>query len=239
MQEHPRPVILAADNMKALDALKSIRHLFDRHPQIIPFVSEIKVNHLLWGADALWFLQEIRRFLESSHLWPRIGFFLDLKLADIGDTNVNVLSRYRDFCPLRVTFAGIISFRAVLQLHELNPYTSLSLFIVPTDMDVLEVMRVWKTSPENVITRFLQQFEDLLEMENPINSCICSGQELTALRDRFGKRYQLVVPGIRSSWMGNQNQRRVMTPRKALRLGADRIVLGSQLFFGNPGASYL
>ena len=46
------------------------------------------------------------------------------------------------------------------------------------------------------------------------------------LRAQFGAKIKLVVPGIRPSWSETGDQRRVMTPRKALDAGANYLVIG-------------
>lgn len=55
---------------------------------------------------------------------------------------------------------------------------------------------------------------------------VASAQEASALRKRFGKRLQIVCPGIRPAQAQVGDQRRVTTPREALRLGADALVIG-------------
>jgi len=55
---------------------------------------------------------------------------------------------------------------------------------------------------------------------------ICSPHELAALRQAFGGKPLLVVPGIRPAGAVVGDQARVMTPQDAVRLGADYIVVG-------------
>jgi orotidine-5'-phosphate decarboxylase len=57
---------------------------------------------------------------------------------------------------------------------------------------------------------------------------VCSGQELDALKGRFGRRLLTMVPGIRPAGpaAGNDDQRRVATPAQAIARGADYLVIG-------------
>lgn len=55
---------------------------------------------------------------------------------------------------------------------------------------------------------------------------VCSAHEIQALRAEFGKTPLLVVPGIRPAGAAAGDQARVMTPREAMRLGADHLVVG-------------
>lgn len=57
---------------------------------------------------------------------------------------------------------------------------------------------------------------------------VCSGKEVKAVKERFGKDFIVVVPGVRPSWsqVPNDDQARVTTPYEAIRDGADYIVVG-------------
>jgi orotidine-5'-phosphate decarboxylase len=59
-----------------------------------------------------------------------------------------------------------------------------------------------------------------------LDGVVASGHEATAVRDHFGKDFIVVTPGIRASWSPPDDQRRTVTPREAIRAGADYIVLG-------------
>jgi len=55
---------------------------------------------------------------------------------------------------------------------------------------------------------------------------VCSGEEVAALRGRFGAGPLLVVPGTRPPGADTQDQARVVTPRAALEAGASWLVVG-------------
>lgn len=58
-----------------------------------------------------------------------------------------------------------------------------------------------------------------------IDGLVCSGLEVEFLREEFGDRFTLVVPGVRMN--GDiQDQKRVVTPGEAFDRGADFIVIG-------------
>ncbi len=58
-----------------------------------------------------------------------------------------------------------------------------------------------------------------------IDGLVCSGLECEMLRSEFGDRFTLVVPGVRPSGESH-DQKRVVTPRNAIDLGADYLVVG-------------
>jgi orotidine-5'-phosphate decarboxylase len=57
---------------------------------------------------------------------------------------------------------------------------------------------------------------------------ICSGDEVSAVKEISHRGFKLVVPGIRPAWsiIGNDDQSRVTTPAQAIERGADMIVVG-------------
>jgi orotidine-5'-phosphate decarboxylase len=59
-----------------------------------------------------------------------------------------------------------------------------------------------------------------------LDGVVCSSHEISALRAECGDGFLLVVPGIRPSWAAAGDQKRVMTPAEAARLGADYLVIG-------------
>ena len=64
-----------------------------------------------------------------------------------------------------------------------------------------------------------------LAEKSGIDGLVCSGFECEMLREEFGDRFTLVVPGVRPS--GNSHdQKRVVTPKEAVDMGADYLVIG-------------
>jgi orotidine-5'-phosphate decarboxylase len=57
---------------------------------------------------------------------------------------------------------------------------------------------------------------------------ICSGHEAGQIKERFGKDFLAVCPGIRPSWAvtAKEDQRRITTPAQAVTFGADYLVIG-------------
>jgi orotidine-5'-phosphate decarboxylase len=55
---------------------------------------------------------------------------------------------------------------------------------------------------------------------------VCSGLEVAELRPHVGAEMLIVTPGIRPAQGEAADQRRVVTPREAMRRGADLIVVG-------------
>lgn len=60
-----------------------------------------------------------------------------------------------------------------------------------------------------------------------LDGLVCSPDELTTLKDLFGSKFIYVTPGIRPVWYTNgSDQKRIVVPNEAIKLGADYIVVG-------------
>ncbi|MGI8618746.1 MAG: orotidine-5'-phosphate decarboxylase [Gemmatimonadaceae bacterium] len=55
---------------------------------------------------------------------------------------------------------------------------------------------------------------------------VASGSEVEAIKAALGEGFRVLVPGVRLAGTGAGDQRRVVTPAAARRLGADYVVLG-------------
>ena len=67
-----------------------------------------------------------------------------------------------------------------------------------------------------------------LGWENGIRGIVASPLETSALRRVHGDNLTIVTPGVRPDWseIGQDDQRRVLTPGQAIRAGADHLVIG-------------
>jgi orotidine-5'-phosphate decarboxylase len=65
-----------------------------------------------------------------------------------------------------------------------------------------------------------------LAQHNGADGVICAATEISMLRQNCGPNFKLVVPGIRPKGSAAGDQKRVMTPGDAIRLGADHLVIG-------------
>ena len=59
-----------------------------------------------------------------------------------------------------------------------------------------------------------------------LDGVVCSAQEAQLVRKATGEDFTLVTPGIRLAGDETHDQTRVVTPREAVRLGADYLVIG-------------
>jgi orotidine-5'-phosphate decarboxylase len=59
-----------------------------------------------------------------------------------------------------------------------------------------------------------------------LDGVVASPEDAEMVRSRFGKGFLIVTPGIRPSWAAMDDQKRALTPRKAVQAGADYLVIG-------------
>ena len=59
-----------------------------------------------------------------------------------------------------------------------------------------------------------------------LDGVVCSAREAPALRRSLGDAALLVTPGIRPQWAAGDDQRRIVTPKRALDNGASYLVIG-------------
>ncbi|MDH4027935.1 MAG: orotidine-5'-phosphate decarboxylase [Nitrospirota bacterium] len=59
-----------------------------------------------------------------------------------------------------------------------------------------------------------------------LDGVVASPEDAAMIRSRFEKGFLIVTPGIRPSWAAKDDQKRAMTPKEALRSGADYLVIG-------------
>jgi len=65
-----------------------------------------------------------------------------------------------------------------------------------------------------------------LALKAGLDGVVASGHEVARIKSHCGDKFLIVTPGIRPSWHPPDDQSRTMTPKQALREGADYIVMG-------------
>jgi orotidine-5'-phosphate decarboxylase len=66
----------------------------------------------------------------------------------------------------------------------------------------------------------------LLAKEAGLDGVVASPKEAALIRKEAGKDFLIVTPGVRPSWSSAGDQKRIATPARAVRSGADYIVVG-------------
>lgn len=59
-----------------------------------------------------------------------------------------------------------------------------------------------------------------------LDGVVCSAKEVRLIKENLGEDFITVTPGIRPTWAVRNDQKRVVTPKDAVKLGADYMVIG-------------
>ena len=59
-----------------------------------------------------------------------------------------------------------------------------------------------------------------------MDGIVCSPMEIKKVKETFGSKLKVIVPGIRNQTDSNNDQKRTLSAKKAIELGADVIVVG-------------
>ncbi len=155
--------------------------------------------------------------------------FLDLKLHDIPNTVVGAI---RALAPLRVAMltvhaaggaAMISAARAAAEPSEAGAKRPQILAV--TVLTSLDASALHSTGISGGTTQQVLRLARLA-LDAGADGLVCAAHELPQLRDAFGPKPILVVPGIRPEGSPAGDQARTMTPKKAIAAGADYIVVG-------------
>ena len=153
--------------------------------------------------------------------------FLDLKLHDIPNT---VAGGIRAVLPLKPAIVNVHAsggpamMRAAAEAAaEAGDKRPLVIAVtVLTSMDASDLAAIGVSgNPRDQVLRLASLARDC-----GLDGVVCSAHEIEPLRAELGPDFKLIVPGIRPAGAAVADQKRVMTPEKALALGADVLVIG-------------
>ena len=159
-----------------------------------------------------------------------LPLFIDLKLHDIPNTvykTVKALCRFNPFMLTVHTQGGPAMLEAAhtaaMEYSQENKIAYPRLLgvtaLTSLDNEDLKAIGVNKTTSEQVVN--LGKLAKKCGMEG----LVCSPHEIEILRENISGMI-LVVPGIRPEGSEKDDQKRVMTPKQALNLKADFLVIG-------------
>jgi orotidine-5'-phosphate decarboxylase len=167
--------------------------------------------------------------IDFIHSQTAARVFLDLKLHDIPATVGRAMSRIAD---LGVAFATVHvgETRRMLEAAVEGSGGTVGVLgvTVLTSVSVkdLESAGYRPDFYDNLPHLVLQRAQQAREAG--CAGVICSGHEAGQIKERFGKDFLAVTPGIRPVWTVNskEDQRRITTPAQAITAGADYLVIG-------------
>ena len=152
----------------------------------------------------------------------RMPIFLDLKLHDIPNTVAKAVQALRYLEPAVLTVHGAGGQAMLEEAKAAAPAaTRVVAVTVLTSLDEDDLAATGVNgSPHDQVERLAR-----LAKSAGLDGIVCSGNEVKAARSGWGSGF-FVVPGIRPVDGSSADQKRVMTPRKAMDAGASILVIG-------------
>ena len=160
--------------------------------------------------------------------------FLDFKLHDIGNT---VHKGVESVAQLGATFLTVHAYpqtmKAAVEGKTGSTMRILAVTVLTSYDDADLAAAGYDLSVGELAAARAAQARD-----TGVDGLICSAEEAANLRGIVGPGMVLVTPGIRPTGSATGDQKRVMTPAKAIDAGADYLVVGRPIVeAGNPKAA--
>jgi len=221
-----KDVIIACD----FDSAAKTFAFLDRFTGKKPFV---KIGMELFYAEGPAIVHELKK---RGH-----KIFLDLKLHDIPNTvkkSMAVLSRL-DVDMTNLHAGGTISMMEAALEGLTRPDGTRPLLIAVTQLTSTDQARMEndlliREPIDKVVMHYAHN-----AMVAGLDGVVCSPLEAGKVHDTCGKQFLTVTPGVRFADGDIGDQKRVMTPAEAKRIGSDYIVVGRPITAAeDPVAAY-
>ena len=148
--------------------------------------------------------------------------FVDLKLHDIGNT---VARGVESLSALGATFLTVHAYpqtmKAAVEARAGSRLQILAVTVLTSYDDADLHAAGYRLSVSELVEARARQAEAL-----GVDGLVCSPEEAVALRKLVGRGMSLVTPGIRPTGTASGDQKRIMTPQRAIAAGADYLVVG-------------
>ena len=155
-----------------------------------------------------------------------IPIFLDLKIHDIPQTVKKTIDSISSLKPAILNIHALGGKKmmeyALDAVSQSSPETHLMAVTILTslDNDDLRMMGI-DISTKKIVSNLAK-----LAKEIGLSGVVCSSEEIKMVRESCGNNFKIIVPGIRPEGSNKNDQKRVMTPKEAIILGADHLVIG-------------
>ncbi len=147
--------------------------------------------------------------------------FVDFKLHDIGNT---VAKGIESIAKLGATFATVHAYPQTMKaaVEARGPSLKILAVTVLTSYDEDDLHAAgYRLGVSDLVEARALQAQAL-----GVDGLVCSGEEAATVRGIVGPQMALVTPGIRPAGSASGDQKRIMTPGRAIAAGADYLVVG-------------
>ena len=171
-------------------------------------------------------------FLNSKHgrsfvskLKKKI-IFLDLKLNDIPNTCISAVKAIKD---LKINYLTIHISSGLSALKSVKKVSGKIKIVGVSTLTSLNDKKLKQTGHTKSVKNLVIKQAKLAAKAN-LDALVCSAHEVSYIKSIFKK--EIITPGIRLNTKVN-DQKRVMTPKKAFKEGSHWLVIGRSLTKGN------
>ncbi len=221
-----RDVIIACDFASAEDTFKFL----DKFEGKKPFV---KIGMELYYAEGPSIVKEIKK---RGH-----KIFLDLKLHDIPNTVKKAMAvlSHLDVDMTNLHAGGTkrmmsVAIEGLTKPDGTRPMLIAVTQLTSTDQESMENDLLIKEPIDKVVMHYASCAKDA-----GLDGVVCSPLEAGKVHDTCGKSFCTVTPGVRFADGDKGDQKRVMTPEEAKKIGSDYIVVGRPITAAeDPVAAY-
>ena len=163
----------------------------------------------------------IKGYKKIHSICPNI--FLDLKLHDIPNTVEKGMDALLKIKPKLTTIhisGGDQMMKAAIKNKKNTKVLGVSIL---TSIDNSQTKKFYNQKDLSILVRKFSKFAK----KNKLDGVVCSPNEIKYVRKEVGKNFIIVTPGIRiNNKIKSDDQKRIQTPKKAIELGADYLVIG-------------
>ena len=221
-----RDVIVACDFKSKEDTFAFLDKFTGRKPFV-------KIGMELFYAEGPEIVREIKK---RGH-----KIFLDLKLHDIPNTVKKAMSVLRnldvDITNLHAAGTGAMMKAAIEGLTREDGTRPLLIAVTQltsTDQESMERDLLIEKPIDEVVMHYAETAKNA-----GLDGVVCSPLEAEKVHTRCGKTFLTVTPGVRFADGDIGDQKRVMTPAEAKKIGSDYIVVGRPITAAeDPVAAY-
>jgi orotidine-5'-phosphate decarboxylase len=162
----------------------------------------------------------VAKIAETGH-----PIFLDLKFHDIPNTVAGAVRAAAELGCFMLTIhasGGPDMIAAAVEAKGGAATPKIIAVTVLTSLAASDLEKIGQQGPvQDQVLRLGQ-----LALTSGADGVVASPHEVSALRGALGADIDLVVPGVRPEWASANDQKRVMTPAKAVEAGASFLVIG-------------
>jgi orotidine-5'-phosphate decarboxylase len=218
----------------ALD-VPTVEQACDLVNQLNPFVGYFKIGlEFIYSLLASLLKSDISEagdlLKKARELFSLLGLqtFLDVKLNDIPNTVKGASVAVSRIGAKMFNVHASAGSEAVRQAVANSGNSRVLGVTVLTSIDETECISIFGDKPGKKVL----QFAKMLAYAGAYG-IICSPQELELLKqhEEFCCHLVKATPGVRPEWAKTNDQKRIMTPREAIKAGADHLVIGRPITY--------